>query len=245
MWNGGHAVRLGTFHQTADGWVAVRNALTALQSSARAVADAGQGGERPTVEPGAGAEPIAEPIAIVLEPTGGYALAFALWARQQPGWQAHRPHPARVRAWARRPGGRAKTDRQDALLLARFGASAQPALPVWRPRASEVSELEQLLRRRDEVKDGDEVKEGLERARRRHEQLGVRPDASTTVRASVERLLKTLQDELADLERAWSAPGARHCRASAAACPAFGKQAAVAHRPRCGSAGRAPPARGG
>ena len=119
VWNGGHAVRLGTFHQTADGWVAVRNALTALQSSALAVADAGQGGERPTVEPGAGAEPIA----IVLEPTGGYALAFALWARQQPGWQAHRPHPARVRAWARSPGGRAKTDRQDAPLLARFGPS--------------------------------------------------------------------------------------------------------------------------
>jgi len=137
-----------------------------------------------------------EPIAIVLEPTGGYELAFALWARQQPGWQAHRPNPARVRAWARSQGGRAKTDRQDALLLARFGASAQPALPVWQPLASEVGELAQLLRRRDEVKDG------LERERRRQEQLGVRSDASTTVRASVERLLKTLQDELDDLEHA-------------------------------------------
>jgi transposase len=200
VWNGGHAVRLGTFNQTADGWVALRDALTALQRAALAEADAGQGGERPTVEPGTGAEPIA----IVLEPTGGSELAFARWARQQPGWQVHRPNPARVRAWARSQGGRAKTDRQDALLLARFGASAQPALPVWRPLASEVSELDQLLRRRDDVKDG------LERERRRHEQLGVRPDASTTVRASVERLLKTLEDELADLERAIAEQVQRH-----------------------------------
>jgi transposase len=56
--------------------------------------------------------------------------------------------------------------------------------------------LDQLLRRRDDVTDW------LQRERRRHEQLGVRPDASPTVWASVERLLKTLEDELADLERA-------------------------------------------
>jgi transposase len=203
VWRTGHVVpaaRLGTFAQTVDGWEALRDALTALRMAARAEAHAGQGVERPTVESGAGAEPIA----IVLEPTGGYELAFALWARQQPGWQVHRPNPARVRAWARSQGGRAKTDRQDALLLARFGASAQPALPVWQPLASEVGELEQLLRRRDEVKDG------LERERRRREQLGVRPDASTTVRASVERLLKTLEDELADLERAIAEQVQRH-----------------------------------
>jgi transposase len=132
----------------------------------------------------------------VLEPTGGYELAFALWARQQPGWQVYRPKAVRVRAWARSQGLRAKTDRQDALLLARFGASAQPALPPWQPLASEVSELEQLLRRRDEVTDW------LQRERRRSEALEVRPDASPTVRTSVERLLQTLEDELADLERA-------------------------------------------
>ncbi len=106
----------------------------------------------------------------------------------------HRPNPARVRAWARSQGLRAKTDRQDALLLARFGASAQPALPIWQPLASEVSELEQLLRRRDDVTDW------LQRERRRYEQLAVRPDASAAVRASLERLLKTLEEELADLE---------------------------------------------
>jgi transposase len=59
-----------------------------------------------------------------------------------------------------------------------------------------VNEWDQVLRRRDDVTDW------LQRERRRHEQLGVRPEASPTVRASVERLLKTVEDELADLERA-------------------------------------------
>jgi transposase len=196
VWHAGHAMRLGTFAQTTAGWVDLRNALMALQTTA----PNGQPDGRRSGRPGASGEPVA----IVLEPTGGDELAFALWARQQPGWQVHRPHPARVRAWARSQGGRAKTDRQEALLLARFGASAQPALPVWQPLASEVGELEQFLRRRDEVQDG------LERERRRHEHLGVRPDASTTVRTSVERLLKTLQDELADLERAIAEQVQRH-----------------------------------
>jgi transposase len=101
-----------------------------------------------------------------------------------------------VRAWARSQGLRAKTDRQDALRFARFGASAQPALPPWQPLAREVSELQQVLRRRDDVTDW------LQRERRRSEALELRPDASPTLRASVERLLQTVADDLADLEQA-------------------------------------------
>ncbi len=195
---GGHAVCLGTFAQTAEGWAALRRGVTALQTAAP-----GDWGQT--------AGPVADQarVAIVLEPTGGYELAFALWARQQPGWQVHRPNPARVRAWARSQGLRAKTDRQDALLLARFGASAQPAVPVWQPLASEVSELDQLLPRRDEVADWLQ-RERRRYERRRYEQLGVRPDASTTVRASLERLLKTVEDELADLEQAITEQVQRH-----------------------------------
>ena len=183
-WQDARVVCLGTFEQTEIGWATLRDAVAALQASA---VDADRGS-----------------VALVLEPTGGYELAFALWARQQPGWQVHRPNPARVRAWARSQGVRAKTDRQDAALLARFGANAQPPLPVWQPLASEVSELEQLLRRRDEVADW------LRRERQRYEQLGVRPDASPAVRQSVERLLKTLEDELADLERLIAEQVQRH-----------------------------------
>jgi transposase len=77
----------------------------ALPLAELAEVSAGQGDERPPGEPGTGAEPVA----IVLEPTGGYELAFALWARSQ--------------------GGRAKTDQQDALLLAHFGPAPIPRCP--------------------------------------------------------------------------------------------------------------------
>ena len=192
----GHAVRLGTFAQTADGWAALRDAVVGLQRALSASAGGGS------------ADADRELVALVLEPTGGYELAFALWARRQPGWQVHRPNPARVRAWARSQGLRAKTDRQEALLFARFGA--QPTLSVWQPLASAVSELDQGLRRRDEVADG------LRRARQRHEQLGGRPAASRTVQASVERLLQTLENELADRERAMAEQVQRHATLQAA-----------------------------
>jgi transposase len=222
-WQDGRAVRLGTFEQTVAGWAALRNAVAALQAPPE--------GKEQTDRSGTDREPVA----LVLEPTGGYERAFALWARQQSDWQVHRPNPARVRAWARSQGLRAKTDRQDALLLARFGASAQPPLPVWQPLASEVSELEQLLRRRDEVADW------LQRERRRSEQLAVRPDASTAVRASLERLLTTLEEELADLERVIAEQVQQHDDLQAGAQR---WRATLAHGARRGGSRGAPLARG-
>jgi hypothetical protein len=63
--------------------------------------------------------------------------------------------------------------------LGAISASApSPRCRREQPLASEFSELEQLLGRRDDVTDW------LQRERRRYEQLGVRPDASTTVHAS-------------------------------------------------------------
>jgi hypothetical protein len=141
-WHAGQAVRLGTCPQTVAGWEALREAV-----GRRAVVPAGR---RDGPRPGGAAR---ERVALVLEPTGGDERACARWARQLPGWQVHRPNPARVRAWARSHGLRATTDRQDARLLARFGlarfglarfgARAQPALPVWQPLASAVSAWEQ------------------------------------------------------------------------------------------------------
>jgi hypothetical protein len=39
---------------------------------------------------------------VVVEPTGGYELPFAVWAYQR-GWRVHRPNAARVREWVREP----------------------------------------------------------------------------------------------------------------------------------------------
>lgn len=187
-WQQGRAVRLGTFAQTADGWAALRDAVVRLQRPPTGCAGRGA------------ADTDQEPVALVLEPTGGYELAFALWARRQPGWQVHRPNPARVRAWAHSQGLRAKTDRQDAALLARFGASAQPALAVWQPLASEVSELDQVLRRRDDVADA------LRRERQRHEQR--------------ERAARCLADGSGQRGAAAQDPGGRGGRSGAGDCRA-------------------------
>jgi transposase len=73
-------------------------------------------------------------VVVVLEPTGGYELGLAGFAAAQ-GWQVSRPNALRVHDWANSQGRRAKTDRQDARILARYGA-AQPLLAAWTPTAS-------------------------------------------------------------------------------------------------------------
>jgi hypothetical protein len=67
----------------------------------------------------------------------------------QQGWQVSVVNPVQVRDWARSQGRRAKTDAQDALLLARYAAE-QPARPPL-PPPPPVSELESLLRRQDDL----------------------------------------------------------------------------------------------
>lgn len=130
---------------------------------------------------------------LVLEPTGGYELAVAVWAHEQ-GWQVSLPNPRQVRAWAISQGRRAKTDRQDARLLAQYGAKQSP--PLWHPLTSEVSELEGLLRRRTDV-------EGLlQQERNRREHLAPRPGLHDAVPRSVERLIGVLEEELAQIEQA-------------------------------------------
>lgn len=191
-WHEGQGVRLGTFPNALAGWQALERAL-GLPEAGTPEAGTPPPADAPAPEPAA---PAGGPprVALVLEPTGGYELAFAEWARAQ-GWRVHRPNPAHVRAWAKSEGLRAKTDRQDARLLAHFLAK-HPTLPVWQPLAQAVGELEQLLHQRDEVADL------LQRERTRQQQLSARPGTPAAVRASLERLVQTLATELAQLEQA-------------------------------------------
>src|SRR5438094_7580793 len=55
---------------------------------------------------------------LILEPTGGYELGLAGFALAE-GWRVSLPHPRHVRDFAKGLGQRAKTEKQDALLLAR------------------------------------------------------------------------------------------------------------------------------
>ena len=92
----------------------------------------------------------ADQIHLVCEPTGGYQTALVAFAYEQ-GWLVSLPNPARVRDWAKGIGIRAKSDQQDAYVLARFAAECQPTPQGQLP--AEIAELDSLLRRRDELEE--------------------------------------------------------------------------------------------
>ncbi|HEY7356312.1 MAG TPA: IS110 family transposase [Ktedonobacterales bacterium] len=178
LWQEGAVQALDPVSNTPDGWDGLVSVL-ALQMPTSTLAE----------------------LAVVLEPTGGYELPFALWAYQR-GWRVHRPNPRQVREWARSQGRRAKTDRQDALVLARYGAAWQ--MPCWQPLSSEVSELEALLRRREEVAGL------LQQERNRHLHVQGRPGMHQAVPKSMERVIGVLEEDLHEIEQAIADQQAQH-----------------------------------
>lgn len=90
----------------------------------------------------------ADTVLVVMEPTGGYEQHFAYFAFSK-GWEISLPNPGNVRNWIKGIGKRAKTDKQDAMMLAHFGAVQQPFL--WKPLPDEVAELESMLDRLDDL----------------------------------------------------------------------------------------------
>jgi transposase len=129
----------------------------------------------------------------IVEPTGGYEQALLAFVHEQ-GWAISLPNPHQVRQWAKGSGQRAKTDRQDALLLARFGAAQQPT--PHRPLASEVSELDSLLQRRQDLE------QMVQQEKNRMAALRGRPGIAPPVIANLERVLQALQEALQEVEQA-------------------------------------------
>lgn len=133
------------------------------------------------------------PVLLVLEPTGGYELALAAFGHQQ-GWLVSRPNPKRVRDWAKSQGRRAKTDRLDARVLARYGASQPPAR--WRPLPVELSELDSLLGRQDELQ------QMLQAERNRQAALASKPASAGLVVQTLATMIAALESGLAEIEQA-------------------------------------------
>ena len=79
-----------------------------------------------------------------LEATGTWAEEAAL-ALHQAGHTVSLVNPALIRAFGQSQLVRTKTDKADALLIARFTQMHQP--PPWEPPAREVRELQALVRR--------------------------------------------------------------------------------------------------
>lgn len=129
----------------------------------------------------------------VVEPTGGYELPLVSYAHEE-GFAISLPNPRQVRQWAKGSGQRAKTDRQDALLLARFGAAQQPA--PHRPLDITVSELDSLLQRRQDLE------QMIQQESNRIGALAGRPGVASPVITNLERVLKALQEALQEVEQA-------------------------------------------
>jgi transposase len=170
LWHGDTGQELGTFPNTPDGFAQW------LQTTTQATGS-----------------PPGEAWSLVLEPTGGYELALALFAYEH-GIRVSRPNPKQVRDFARGLGQRAKTDRLDALLLARYAAERKP--PRWAPLAEEVSELESLLERQRELE------EMLGQERRRQQALSRRPGIAAHLPDSLKQVIESLEGALKEVEEA-------------------------------------------
>lgn len=168
-WCGSSVVEVGTFANTPQGFSAARARLQTLQPA------------------------YAETLQLVVEPTGGYEWALVAFAYEQ-GWQVTVVNPKQVREWARGIGQRAKTDAQDACLLARYAAERQPAPQP--PLAIEVRELETLLARRSDLE------QMLQQERNRLRELAGRPGVAEAIAPNLERVIQALEEALAEVEAA-------------------------------------------
>ena len=143
----------------------------------------------------------ASAIHVCVEPTGGYEEAFCLFAYAQ-GWQVHLPNPKHVRDWAKGCGQRAKTDRIDARLLARYLRERRP--PLWHPVEAAVSELDSLLERKRDLQ------QMIQQEKNRQQLLSRRPRIAGAVSANVGQVLASLEQALLQIEEAIQAHLQQH-----------------------------------
>ena len=130
--------------------------------------------------------PPAEQAAIVLEATGGYERAVTC-ALLEAGYRVAVVNPRRVRDFAKALGVLAKTDRIDALVIARFG---QQVKPRWTPLLSqEQTELAELVVRRRQLIE-----------LRTMETNRLKQTVNKIAKKSIGKLLKTLDAEIKGIE---------------------------------------------
>lgn len=126
------------------------------------------------------------PALVALEATGGYESVVAA-ALAGAGLPLVVVNPSQVRSFARALGKRAKTDPIDAAVIAHF---AEATTPEVRPLPDEATSLlaDLVARRR-------QIVEMIGAERQRLRRVGV-----ARIRRSIERLVRALEKELADLD---------------------------------------------
>jgi transposase len=154
-----------------------------------------------------------------LEATGTYSDALAHYLHDV-GHVVSVLNPSRTHAYAASQLARAKTDRIDAELIARYTATQHP--PVWTPAPREVRELQALIRRFDAL-------QGMRTQETNRLEAG---PASAPVRQSIETVIATLTAELKAVQRTIRAhidqhPGLRDQRDLLLTIPGIGPATAA------------------
>jgi transposase len=119
---------------------------------------------------------------ICMEATGAYSVPLAEFLVEQ-GCRVSVVNPAKIHAFAKSELSRAKTDKADAKLIARYGLSMKP--DPWTPPPPAIRELQALLRRIEHL---------LEMQQMERNRLDT---ADPAIIASLNSVLDTLQKELA------------------------------------------------
>jgi transposase len=122
-----------------------------------------------------------EPVLIALEATGAYGTPLAEFLVAQGFWVSV-VNPAKIKAFAESELSRAKTDKADAQVIARFAREKQP--PRWTPPPPQIRELQALLRRVEQLSEMRQME------RNRLE------TADPAAVPSLQTLLKTLEQEI-------------------------------------------------
>lgn len=87
---------------------------------------------------------------ICMEATGAYSIPLAEFLVER-GLRVSVVNPAKIHAFAKSELSRAKTDKADAKLIARWAARMGADLPVWNPPPRNIRELQALLRRTEDL----------------------------------------------------------------------------------------------
>lgn len=169
-WNQDDATFLGQFQNMTEGFNALFNAVEKKRQQLHA-----------------------EQVLLVIEPTGGYEQALARFALNL-GWQVSLPNPHQVRQWAKGIGMRAKTDRQDAILLARYGAIQAPK--TFEPPSEEIELLDDMLSRLQGLESM------LTRERNRLHAWGKKPVRSVAAERSLLQSIAFIEQQIDVLKQA-------------------------------------------
>jgi len=122
---------------------------------------------------------------ICLEATGTYGIPLAEFLAGR-GFHVSVANPAKVAAFGKSELSRAKTDKADAKLIARYALAMRPA--PWTPPPAEIRDLQTLLRRAEQL----QKMERMEQNRL--------DTADPAVAGSIRAVLATLDKELQDTQ---------------------------------------------